>query len=65
MAWYLAHKARVHCSWRVERMFDGQKLLAARVKSFFGCSWLGYARDWLFCHSMPLLWQLDEQKDEI
>ena len=19
-------------------------------------SWLGFARDWLFCHSMPLLW---------
>ena len=21
-----------------------------------GHSWLGFARDWLFCHSMPLLW---------
>ena len=19
-------------------------------------SWLGFARNWLFCHSMPLLW---------
>ena len=28
-------------------------------------SWLGFARDWLFCHSMPLLCQLDEQNDEI
>ena len=26
---------------------------------------LGFAQDWLFCHSMPLLWQLDEQNDEI
>ena len=31
----------------------------------FGRSWLGFARDWLFCHSMPLLWQLDEQNDDI
>ena len=28
-------------------------------------SWLGFARDWLFCHSMPLLWQLDKQNDDI
>ena len=31
----------------------------------FGCSWLGFAWDWLFCRSMPLLWQLDEQNDDI
>ena len=30
-----------------------------------GRSWLGFARDWLFCRFMPLLWQLDEQKDDI
>ena len=30
-----------------------------------GHSWLGFAQDCLFCHSMPLLWQLDEQNDEI
>ena len=30
-----------------------------------GRSWLGFARDWVFYHSMPLLWQLDEQNDEI
>ena len=30
-----------------------------------GRSWLGFARDWLFCRSMPLLWQLDEQNDDI
>ena len=28
-------------------------------------AWLGFAWDWLFCHSMPLLWQLDEQNDDI
>ena len=30
-----------------------------------GRSWLGFAQDWMFCHSMPLLWQLDEQNDDI
>ena len=30
-----------------------------------GHSWLGFARDWLFFHFMPLLWQLDDQNDEI
>ena len=30
-----------------------------------GCSWLDFARDWLFCRSMPLLWQLDEKNDDI
>ena len=45
-----------------------QKLQAARggaCEAVSGRSWLGFARDWLFCHSMPLLWQLDEQNDEI
>jgi len=30
-----------------------------------GRSLLGFARNWLFCHFMPLLWQLDEQNDDI
>ena len=30
-----------------------------------GRSWLGFAQDWLFCRFMPLLWQLDEQNDDI
>ena len=30
-----------------------------------GCSWLGFARDWLFCLSMPFLWQLNEQNVDI
>ena len=30
-----------------------------------GRSWLGFARDWLFCCSMPLLSQLDEQNNDI
>ena len=44
------------------------KLQAARGGAcdvVFGHSWLGFARDWLFCRSMPLLWQLDEQNDDI
>ena len=44
------------------------KLLAARGGAcdvFSGLSLLGFARNWLFCHFMPLLWQLDEQNDDI
>ena len=45
-----------------------QKLQAARGSAcdvVSGHSWLGFARDWLFCRSMPLLWQLDKQNDDI
>ena len=45
-----------------------QKLQATRgggCNVVSGRSWLGFARDWLFCRSMPLLWQLDEQNDDI
>ena len=31
----------------------------------FGRSWLGFARDWLFCLSMLVLWQLNAQKIDI
>ena len=30
-----------------------------------GRSWLGFARDWLFCLSMPFLWQLNAQNVDI
>ena len=30
-----------------------------------GRSWLGFARDWLFCLSMPFLWQLNAQNADI
>ena len=30
-----------------------------------GRSWLGFARDWLFCLSMPVLWQLNAQNVDI
>ena len=45
-----------------------QKLQAARGSAcdvVFGHSRLGFARDWLFCRFMPLLWQLDKQNDDI
>ena len=53
-------------AWR--RVLVRQKLQAARGSAcdvFSGRSWLGFAWDWLFCRSMPLLWQLDEQNDDI
>ena len=52
----------------MERVLLRQKLQAARggaCEVFSGRSWLGFARDCLFCHSMPLLLQLDEQNNEI
>ena len=30
-----------------------------------GRSWLGFARNWLFCLSMPVLWQLNAQNVDI
>ena len=53
---------------RVERVLVRQKLQPARggaCDAISNYSWLGFARDWLFCYSMPLLWQLDKQNDEI
>ena len=52
----------------MERVFARQKLQVARGRVcdvVSGRSWLGFARDWLFCRSMPLLSQLDEQNDDI
>ena len=45
-----------------------RKLLAARGGAcgvVSDRSLLGFARNWLFCHFMPLLWRLDEQNDDI
>ena len=56
-------------AWRhVERVLVRQKLQAARggvCEVVSGRSWLGFARDCLFCHSMPLILQLDKQNNEI
>ena len=56
-------------AWRhVERMLVRQKLQLARggaCDAISHRSWLGFARDWLFCLSMPFLWQLNEQNVDI
>ena len=56
-------------AWRrVERVLARQKLQSARggaCDAVFGRSWLGFARDWLFCLSMPFLWQLNAQNVDI
>ena len=51
--------------WRV---LVRQKLQPARggaCDAVSGRSWLGFARDWLFCLSMPVLWQLNAQNVDI
>ena len=69
MDWRLRRVAARERLWqRVERMLVRQKLQATRgggCNVVSGRSWLGFARDWLFCRSMPLLWQMDEQNDDI
>ena len=53
-------------AWR--RMLVRQKLQPARggvCDAVSGRSWLGFARDWLFCLSMPVLWQLNAQNINI
>ena len=45
-----------------------QKLQAVRggaCDSVSGRSWLGFARDWMFCLSMPVIWQLNAQNVDI
>ena len=55
--------------WRhVERVLVRQKLRLARggaCDAVSGRSWLGFSRDWLFCLSMPFLWQLNAQNVDI
>ena len=56
-------------AWRrVERVFVRQKLQAVRggaCDAVSGRSWLGFARDWMFCLSMPVIWQLNAQNVDI
>ena len=49
-------------------MLVRQKLKLARggaCDAVSGRSWLGFARDWLFCLSMPFIWQLNVQNVDI
>ena len=53
---------------RVERVLVRQKLQPAHrgtCDAVSGRSWLGFSRDWLFCLSMPFLWQLNAQNVDI
>ena len=53
---------------RVECVLMRQKLQPAHggtCDSISGRSWLGFAWDWLFCLSMPFLWQLNKQNVDI
>ena len=53
-------------AWR--RVFVRQKLQEARggaCEAVSGRSWLGFARDWMFCLSMPVVWQLNAQNVDI
>ena len=63
-----ARKARGRYRQRVERVLVRQKLQSARggaCDAVSGRSWLGFAQDWLFCLSMPVLWQLNAQNVDI
>ena len=63
-----ARKARGRYRRRVERALVRQKLQSARggtCDAVSGRSWLGFAQDWLFCLSMPVLWQLNAQNVDI
>ena len=64
--------------WRVRRVADTggawwrvlvrQELQPARggaCDAVSGRSWLGFARDWPFCLSMPVVWQLNAQNVNI
>ena len=52
-------------AWRhVERVLVRQKLQPVRrgaCDAVSSRSWLGFARDWPFCLSMPVVWQLNAQ----
>ena len=53
-------------TWR--RVLVRQKLQPARggaCDAVSGRSWLGFARDWTFCLSMPVVWQLNAQNVDI
>ena len=56
-------------AWRrVELVLVRQKLQPAHrgaCDAVSGRFWLGFAWDWLFCLSMPFLWQLNAQNVDI
>ena len=56
-------------AWRhVERVLVRQKLQVAHggaCDAVSSHSWLGFARDWLFYLSMPVLWQLNADRKSV
>ena len=64
----MRHVADTDGAWRrMERVLVRQKLQPAHGGACVAVSsrsWLGFARDWLFCRSMPLLLQLDKQNHD-
>ena len=64
----LAREVRGRYQRRVERMLVRQKLQPASggaCDAVSRRSWLGFARNWLFYLSMPVLWQLNAQNVDI
>ena len=53
-------------TWRrVEACAHEAETSADACDTVYGHSWLGFARDWLFCLSMPFIWQLNVQNVDI
>ena len=67
--WRVRRVAGTDGAWRlVERVLVRQKLQLVRggaCDAVSGRSWLGFAQDWLFCLSMPFIWQLNVQNVDI
>ena len=63
MDWHVGAREVRGSTWRcVERVLVRQKLqpvCGGACDAVSGRSWLGFARDWLLCLSMPILWQLN------
>ena len=53
-------------TWRrVAARAHEEETSAGACDAVSGRSWLGFARDWLFCLFMPFFWQLNEQNVDI
>ena len=61
----LAHEACDRYRRRVAARAREAETSAGACDAVFGRSWLGFARDWLFCLSMPIVWQLNAQNVDI
>ena len=70
-AWTSTFRAR-EVRGRYQRRMAARGAHAREVETSAGAcdavssrSWLVFARDWLFCLSMPVLWQLNAQNVDI